>query len=308
MRIRQLIASTHRVGAVLGLAAAVASVSVIATPATASADMWRHHEAESHSVDITAVDFHFVISTHGGVEAGLVNVRFHNRDHDDHNAQLFRLNDGVAPAKFKTDLISGGPGAFLADVVPDGGAAVTRGRDHQPVWDALQGGTYAVVCFVSGPDGVPHFVKGMIGFFDVHGRVNPERLARLHPNREVEEEVIKAHDLTYTMPKKLSKNAIYRFENTDAMDIHEINLGRLKPGKTVADAKAYFIRLAHFGNPGPPPFTSEGGHGGVLPNGGHGFFRVDDDPGHYVAFCLVPDDKTGVSHAAEGMVVGVVVR
>jgi hypothetical protein len=308
MRIRQLIAGTHRAGTVLGLVAAVASVSAIATPATASAHTLRHHEAESHSVDITATGFRFGINTHGGVEAGLVDIRFRNRGHDDHQAQLFRLNKGVTQAKFKADLSSGNPAAFLADSVPAGGAAVTRPRDDQPVWDALQGGTYAVVCFVAGPDGVPHFLKGMIGFFDVHGLVKPAKLARLHPHQEVEEEVIKAHDLTYTMPKKLSKNSIYRFEDTDAADFHEINLGRLKPGKTVADAKAYFAKLAHPGNPGPAPFWSEGGHGAVVPNGGHGFFRVDDDPGKYVAFCLVPDDKSGIPHAAEGMVVGVVVR
>jgi hypothetical protein len=308
MRIRQILASTFRAGSALGLVTAVSSVSVVATPATASAQTGWHHEAGSHRVDIIGTEFRFGIDTHGGVEAGLVEIRFRNRGQDDHQAQLFRLNDGVTSAKFKADLTSGGPGAFLADGAPAGGAAVSRGGDEQRVWEALQGGTYAVVCFVPGMDGAPHFLKGMLGFFDVRGWVDPAKLARLHPHQEVQEEVIQAHDLTYTMPKTLWKNAVYRFEDTDAADFHEINLGRLKPGKTVADAKAYFAKLAQPGNPGPAPYWSEGGHGAVVPVNGHGFFRVDDDPGQYVAFCLVPDDKTGIPHAAMGMVVGVEVR
>ena len=270
MRIRQILAGTFRAGSVLGLVTAMSSVSVIATSATASAHTSRHHLAGSHQVDIIGTEFHFGINTHGGVEAGLVDIRFHNIGQDDHQAQLFRLNDGVTPARFKTDLTSGAPGAFLADGLPTGGPSVIRGGDEQTVWDALQGGTYAVVCFVPGMDGAPHFLKGMLGFFDVHGWEDPAKLARLHPHEDVEEAVIKAHDLTYTMPKKLWKNEVYRFEDTDATDFHELDLGRLKPGKTVADAKAYFAKLALPGNPGPAPFWSEGGHGAVVPAGGHG--------------------------------------
>jgi hypothetical protein len=160
---------------------------------------------------------------------------------------------------------------------------------------------------VAGADGVPHFAEGMVGFFELHRTVDPAKLAALHPHRHVEG-VITAHDLTYTMPAVLHRNALYEFVDTDSADAHEINLGRLKPGKTVADAKAYFQRLTRPGGPGPAPFWSEGGHGAVLPHGGHGWFQVDDDRGRYIAYCLVPDDKTGIPHAALGMVVGVRVR
>jgi len=308
MRIRHLLVAAYRARAAVALTAAFAGVSVItASPAAASASAGWSHEAESHTVDITGVDFSFRINTHGGAEAGLVDIRFHNRGQHDHQAQLFRLNDGVTPDRFKADLLSGNLGSIFADSVPTGGAAILRPRDDQQVWDALQGGTYAVVCFVTGPDGVPHFAKGMLGFFPLKGTVSPAKLAALRPHERVQRQVITAHDLTYTMPKVLFRNRIYTFEDTDSQDVHEINLGRLMPGKSVADAKAYFARLALPGDPGPAPFWSEGGHGAILP-GGHGWFRVDDDPGRYVAFCLVPDDQTGLPHAAMGMVVGFDVR
>lgn len=329
MRIRRHLSGPRRTRTVLGMTAALASAGAIAAPSAALASTSASpvrpstlatdgmpkppchpcgHRGPSHTVDITGVDFRFLIDTHGPAVAGLTNVRFHNRGHDDHQAQLFRLNDGVSPAKFKADLLSpAGPAAIFADSVPTGGAAVIHAHGDQPVWDPLQGGTYAVVCFVTDEHGVPHFAKGMLGFFDLHGRINPARLDRLRPAQEVEEEPITAHDLTYTIPKVLSKDSLYKFVDTDAEDVHEINLGRLKPGKTVADAKAYFQRLILPGGPGPAPFWSEGGHGAVLPQG-HGWFKVVGAPGRYVAFCLVPDAKTGIPHAASGMVVGVEVR
>jgi len=101
--------------------------------------------------------------------------------------------------------------------------------------------------------------------------------------------------------------AVIRFDDTDAADPHEVNLGKLLPGKTVADAKAWFV--ANAANPatsGPAPFTFMGGHGADLPGHG-GWFRVEADPGQYIAFCLVPDDQTGMPHAAMGMVVGVTI-
>jgi hypothetical protein len=308
MRIHHLLVGTRRSGAALGLTAALAfTCAVAATPASASELTNRHLGRGSHTVDITGVDFSYRINAHGGVGAGLVELRFHNRGQEDHQAQLFRLDDSVTPDKFRADLASGNLGSIFADSVPAGGAAVLRARDSQTVLDPLQGGTYAVVCFVPDTDGVPHFAKGMVGFFTVSGTVAPATLVALHPHHGVEG-VITAHDLTYTMPKALERNEVYEFVDTDSADVHEINLGRLKPGKTLADAKAYFQRLTQPGGPGPAPFWSEGGHGAVLPHGGHGWFRVDDDRGRYVAYCLVPDDKTGIPHAALGMVVGVQVR
>jgi hypothetical protein len=228
MRIHHLLVGTSRAGAALGLTAALAfTCAVAATPASASELTSRHHGRVSHSVDITGIDFGYRINTHGGVGAGLVEIRFHNRGREDHQAQLFRLNDGVTPDKFKADLASGNLGSIFADSVPAGGAAVLRARDSQPVWDPLQGGTYAVVCFVPDTDGVPHFAKGMVGFFTVSGTVAPATLAALHPRRAVEG-VITSHDLTYTMPKVLERNEVYEFVDTDSADVHEVNLGRLK--------------------------------------------------------------------------------
>ena len=301
---------TKRAGAALGLASLAAAASLVAAaPADAStATAAWSHGSRVHTVDITGLNTmtsdSFSVDTHGTVPAGLVKIHFANRGTMNHQAQLFRLNDGVSYAKFLADLHGPNPGlALFVDSSAAGGAAVVAAHGDQTVWEPMQGGTYAVICLVSDSDGVPHFDKGMVAEFTVAGHKTPQQLAALHPAGHVAG-VVMAHDMTYTMPTVLHDGAIYRFQDTDKVDVHELTFGRLLPGKTVADAKAWFASLATPAGPsGPAPFVFAGGFGGEVPSGG-GWLRADVEPGNYVAFCLVPDDKTGAPHAAMGMVVG----
>jgi hypothetical protein len=292
----------ERAGTAVGLAGLLAAAS-LAAAGPADARSLTH----AQTVDITGLNTmssdSYVIDTHGTVAAGLVKIRFKNRGTMDHQAQLFRLNDGVSWTKFLTDLHSSNPFvALFGDSAAAGGAAVVHAGGDQTVWQALQGGTYAVICLVS-DNGVPHFDLGMVAELTVAGSDTARQLAAVHPEGRVDG-VIDAHDMTYTMPTVIRDGGLYRYQDTDAMDVHELTFGRLLPGKTAADAKAWFASFANPGGPsGPPPFVYEGGFGGEVPGGG-GWLRADLEPGNYVAFCLVPDDKTGLPHAAMGMVVG----
>ena len=291
--------STKSTGTALGLAALLAAASLVAAAPAEASSLTR-----AHTVDITAIDDAYRIDTHGIVPAGLVKIRFKDHGAMNHQAQLFRLNDGVTYAKFLADLHSSNPNvAFVADAAAAGGTTPVTARGDQTVWEPMQGGTYAVICFVTGSDGVPHFLMGMVAELKVAGHKTPQDLAAVHPAGDVEG-TITAHDMTYTIPSVIRDGALYRFKDTDTQDTHELNFGRLLPGKTVADAKAWFATLVSPGGPsGPPPFIVSGGFGAQPPGGG-GWLRADVEPGNYVAFCLVPDDKTGMPHAAMGMVVG----
>jgi uncharacterized cupredoxin-like copper-binding protein len=291
------------------LAALVTAASLVAAaPADASTHS-RHHGSltHAHTVDITgtntAMTDSFKIDTHGTVPAGLVKIRFTNTGTMDHQAQLFRLHDGVTYPKFLADLHGSNPfSALLVDSSADGGPATMAPGHEQTVWEPMQGGTYAVVCLVT-DNGVPHFDLGMVAELTVAGHMSPERLAKVHPAGEIEG-TIKAHDMTYTIPSVIRIGALYRYEDTDAQDTHEVTFGKLLPGKTAADAKAWFAGFMNPGGPsGPPPFVYAGGFGAELPGNG-GWLRANLTPGNYVAFCLVPDDKTDLPHAAMGMVVG----
>ena len=292
-----------RTGTALGLATLLAAASLVAAAPAEASSLTRAHTVDVIGTDNGMTDS-FVVDTHGTVPAGLVKLRFQNRGTMNHQAQLFRLHDGVSYAKFLADLHSANPFvALFVDSSADGGAAVAGPHGDQTVWEPMQGGTYAVVCLVTGSDGIPHFEKGMVAELTVSGHKTPQQLAAVHPAGDVEG-VITAHDMTYTIPSVIRDDALYRFKDTDAQDTHELTFGKLLPGKTAADAKAWFASFANPGGPsGPPPFTFSGGFGGVLPGGG-GWLRADVEPGNYVAFCLVPDDKTGLPHAAMGMVIG----
>jgi hypothetical protein len=284
------------------VALAVAVVAVFGAAASASA-----YAPCSNTLDITAVEpLTYTVDTHGTLVAGLVRIDFWNHGTAPHQAQLFRLNDGVSFAKWQADIQ--GPNAeaaIFADGVPTGGASPLAPGGHQHVEDVLQGGTYVVTCFVPGPDGVPHIFMGMYKSFDVVG-VAPSWADDLTANSwRSSWDSVQAHDLTFTMPPSLRHGDLVRFDNTDAEDVHELTLGKLLPGKTADDARAWFAASAATPpvDPGPPPFTFAGGHGAEIPGQG-GWFQVNADAGRYVAFCLVPDDETGMSHASMGMVVG----
>jgi hypothetical protein len=281
------------------IATTVVAVALLGA-APASAD-----DRCSRDVDITAKEpLTYDIDTHGTLAAGLVHIVFKNAGAHPHQAQLFRLNDGVTFDKWQADLKGSNPNtAFFADAVPTGGATPVLPGAQQEVWDVLQGGTYVVACFVPGPNGVPHVLLGMYKSFDIQGMLSPQELAGLDHVAWPPYASIQAHDLTYTMPQALAAGGVIRFDDTDAADVHEVNFGKLLPGKTVADAKAWFVASAQPGDPGPPPFTYAGGHGAELPGHG-GWFRASVEPGQYIAFCLVPDDQTGKPHASMGMVVG----
>jgi len=284
------------------LAAAMALLGV-AAPASASV-------VRSQTLDITAVEpLTYTIDTHGQLTAGLVHLRFVNRGTAAHQAQLLRLNDGVTFAKWQADLRGPDPNvAVFGDATTAGGATPVLPGGREDVWDVLRAGTYVVACFVPGPNGVQHIFLGMYKPFDVRGATPRDPVARERHAGWPWFGTIRAHDLTYTMPRYLVDGSVIRFEDTDASDIHEVNLGKLAPGKTVADAKAWFVAASANPprDPGPAPFTFAGGHGAEPPGHG-GWFQVEADPGRYIAFCLVPDDKTGLPHAAMGMVVGVTV-
>lgn len=265
----------------------------VAVPAHAGA--WA---SRSQTMNITAIDDQYRIHTDGQLRAGLVRIRFDNDGTGDHEAQLFLLHDRVSFAEFKADLLAGNPAAFTTDAVPRGGAAVMSAGHDQVFFEALQGGTYAMACFVRDKNGVPHFAMGMLTSFTVAGHLSAAQLAGLTPARRTDGQ-ISAHDMTFTMPAVLRAGRLYQFRDTDLVDDHQVNVGRLPPGKTVAEALAWFRSPA-----GPPPFVSSGGLGADSPGGLGGWFILDARPGNYVAFCLVVDPSTGRSHAAMGMVVG----
>jgi len=290
-----------RAGAVLGVTALVAAAALVAT-APARAEPLAS-PTQAHTVDITGSDYQFAIDTHGAVPAGLVQLNFTDSGPAAHQAQLFRLNDGVTFAKFVADLATDRATATSVDSLSAGGVGDLAAPGERSIYQAMQGGTYAVISMVTDSNNTPDFAKGMVAQFTVTGHLTPQQLAALHPAGPVAG-VVTANTLSYSVPPVLAAGALYRYQDADTQSVHEFLVGRLLPGVTAADAKAWFATLTAPGGPsGPQPFVDAGGYGGVAPGTG-GWFCVNMEPGNYVAFDLAPNITTGAPNATLGMVTG----
>ena len=156
----------------------------------------------------------------------------------------------------------------------------------------LQPGHYAWVCFIPGPDNVPHMAKGMVREFDVASAGQP--VATELPSADVN---IKMLDFGYETSQSISAGHHTRLVENAGPQPHELVLLRLVPGKTIKDFGAW----AESGMKGPPPAEPIGGVTG-LDKGGQATFEADLTPGEYGLICFFPDMKDGKLHFQHGMV------
>jgi hypothetical protein len=277
----------------LPLLAAALLVLTAGTAGATSRDEGRgsHHGSEhgSHTLRITTQGLSYRLST-THVASGLVTTKLVNTGSQPHQAQLARFAPGKGLADFEKTIHGTNPDSALA--LFDrfvGGPNVVAPGDRQTTFQNLAPGNYLVLCFV--PDkktGAPHFLLGMYATFQV---VGPARSGSLRASQTV----LAVDEMRFVVPDVLQTDSIVRFENHATEDVHEFTIGRLHAGKTATDV----MNWAKSG--GLQPFDDSGGAGALSP-GGREWFTLDLAPGRYVAFCLVPDDKTGVPHAATGMV------
>jgi hypothetical protein len=214
-----------------------------------------------------------------------------NVGQEPHHVQLVRLNDTVTVEQF-TAALAQGPGPALALVSLDGGVGALGNGGAGEIVVNLRPGQYVLLCFIESPDGVPHLAKGM---------VKPVRVAAA-PAVAVPVAApqvagtISMKDFTYDLPATMSAGRqTYRVVNEGPQQLHETNIVKLDPGKTVADVTSFMSSPA-----GPPPFAPAGGMNGLSVNAS-GFMVTQLQPGNYAAICNIPDPASGRSHLELGM-------
>lgn len=241
-------------------------------------------------VTLTAKEFSF--DAPDTISAGLVSLKLVNQGQQMHHVQLARLSDGKTYADLMEGLKTMKPGSppppWMHDVagpnspVPGGGESVAL--------VPLEAGTYAILCFIPGPDGVPHVMKGM------------SRALTVIPSTSAAAEAPTA-DITATMsdyawdvtPAISAGKHMIKITNTAAQS-HEMFVAQLAPGKTAQDLLKWVGKMD-----GPPPAKPMGGISGMA-TGGVAYLPVNLEKGEYALFCFLPDAKDGKPHAAHGMV------
>ena len=241
-------------------------------------------------VTITAKDFSF--DAPDTISAGLVSLKLVNQGQQLHHVQLARLSDG----KTYTDLMDGlknmKPGAppppWMHDVA--GPNSPVPGGGESPLILPLEAGNYAILCFIPGPDGVPHVMKGMSRALTI---IPATTAAAPAPTADITATMT---DYAWEVTPAISAGKhIIKITNNGTQS-HEMFVGQLAPGKTAQDVVAWVLKMD-----GPPPVKPLGGISGMA-NGGVAYLPVNLDKGEYALFCFLPDAKDGKTHAEHGMV------
>lgn len=226
------------------------------------------------------------------VTAGPAQLNLVNEGMEPHHVQLLKLNEGVTMEDVGAALATGNPGALLEIGSFAGGTGVVDPGSESTA-DALvdlEEGTYVMLCFIEGPDGLPHLAKGMVEAFEV-GPADGEPAELPEPDVTVN-----MVDFGYDA-NELPSSGVVELVNTSQAQAHEMNLLRLAEGKTGQDVAAFF----EGGAPGPPPFSAIGGIQALMPGASQLLMIEEAEPGEYLMICLIPDPADGVPHAAKGM-------
>jgi uncharacterized cupredoxin-like copper-binding protein len=252
-------------------------------PTTATAKTRPH-------VTIDASEFSFALPK--SIPSGWVDITLHNTGSAQHQIAFVKLGS-VSFAAFKSaaattnvkalgDLsaFAGGPNSV------DPGKSVTATVHFEP-------GKYGVACFIPAGDGKPHAAHGMVGEVTVAAAADSTETAPI-----ADAGTITTSEFTFKVPAHFTGKGTVAFTNAGAQ-VHEAILLKVKPGKTLSEAKQFMLSP----NPsGAPPVDDVGGVTGVGPHNTV-YQQLDLTPGKYALFCFYPDtSKGGLPHALEGMI------
>ena len=238
-------------------------------------------------ITIQAADFS--LRAPATIPAGFVTLRIVNSGKELHHASLFKLASGKSLTDLDAALKNQGPlPAWVTEV--GGPNAAPPGGDASITLN-LGVGTYAMLCGIPSPDGVPHFAKGMQASFTVVPAKVGTPIAAPVPDVVV---TLKDYDFVFSKPLTAGTRTIKMVN--EASQGHEMVLAQLAPDKTAQDFVAWAEKMQ-----GPPPITRI--MSGTAPLGHSRVAYVVNDitPGNYVLICFVADAKDGKPHFVHGM-------
>jgi hypothetical protein len=253
--------------------------------------------AGGRTINFDAIDYGYTLPD--TIAAGPVTLVMRNTGKEAHHAQLLRLNTGVTLDQFTAALQQGeGPALALVSFL-GGNGALDPGPNSEEVTVDLPAGSYLVICFLTGPDGIPHFAKGMLKPLTVTAATSTA--PAVQPNPRV---TVTLRDFDFDTPSDTlpSGKNTWRIDNKGPQP-HEIQVAKLPSGGSSDDIMKFFSVPPA----GPPTFQSVGGFQGIDANNG-GFLSLDLTPGQYAFYCAIPDPTNGLRHLQEGMLKQVTIQ
>jgi hypothetical protein len=242
--------------------------------------------ATPNMVSFNAKEFSF--EGPDSIPAGLTMFHLTGAGQELHHVQILKLEEGKTFADLQAaSKVAGPPPAWA---VPYGGVNPPAPGETAIATQVMEPGNYALVCFVEGPDHVPHIKKGMAKALTVTAAPNANMT---EPTADV---TMTLSDYTFTMSKPLAAGRqMIKVENAAAQP-HEVVLVQLAPGKTMEDLGKWVAEMK-----GPPPGKPLGGIPALM-KGKNAYFEATLAPGDYGLICFISDVKDGKPHHAHGMV------
>jgi hypothetical protein len=253
--------------------------------------------ASIQTVAIGSSEYNF--TTPVSITGGLVKITFTNSGKEDHQAQIFRLNDGVTLQQFRGTVDAvlkaapvEGDRAYLKflDVSTfAGGPPPTPTGKTTEVVQNLETGQYVLICFLAGPDGIPHVAKGMVKPLTVTAATG-------QPAPPQSQTTVELKDFAFVSSSSMNAGKTTVQVINTGKESHEMVTVRLK-GITAAQLQEMLLAPPQ----GPPPFEFAGGIGAIAP-GERAWTSLDLQSGDYVYVCFIPSAANqGKPHAALGM-------
>lgn len=241
---------------------------------------------------VTASPYHF--EAPDTVPAGLTTLRLVTKGPELHQLALIRIGGGKTFADFMARLKQAGPPPEWVSMA--GGVDPPQPGASAEVTMMLEPGTYAIVCFLQAPDGLPHLVKGEYRELTV---IPSRRPAAAEPAAT---DTLIAYDFGFTSSRAIGAGRrTFLFLNRGSQP-HEVTVVRLAPGRSAADYAAWFNTQK-----GEPPGEMLGGVFTMRVDQ-RAYFTVEFTPGEYALICFSPDAKDGMSHESHGMIRQITVR
>ncbi len=241
--------------------------------------------AAPNVVTVHAKDFAF--DAPAQIPAGMTTFHLVNDGPSIHHMQIIRLDSARTIDDLKAALAKPGPMPAWA-VAAGGPNAPDPGSESNTTMD-MAAGSYAIVCFVDIPGGVPHFTKGMFQPLTV---APSSAVPVAAPTPDV---TISLTDYAFTLSQPVTAG-MRTFAVQASGQSHEVELIRLAPGKTARDMMAWMQKPV-----GPPPGSGVGGVAALTPGSTPVYFTANMTPADYMLICFLPDRKDGKPHFMKGM-------
>ncbi len=245
--------------------------------------------AEPTALEVRAANYSFEAPEE--VASGAVEITMTNAGPEPHQAQLFRLNDGVDAADVIAAAKKDASGLAVAKLGTYAGGPNAVDADETQIATAdLDAGEYVFICLVPDPKERAHAGLGMVKGLTVTANED---------EAEAETGTYEAatKDFSFEEPEAYDGTITVTNEGEQA---HEFQIMEIAEGKTAADFEAFFKAPPGEGPAGPPPWTTGGGVAVIAP-GDTGTFEADLDPGTYYLMCFVADPEKKAPHFALGM-------